>query len=540
MIYFFTNSLFFRSWKRCVIVIALLYCNSPTSAQETVFSLFKNNLTRADQYAAEKKYMQAITLYKTLVDNSSEGEIELKIARSYYYTNKPEEVCDWYARSLSKNSTLADPDIYLFAESLSATGQYEKAMDWYNQYEKNRKTKDPLVVKKIWRLQNREYLYEDSVHYTITPLSINSNANELSALSTSDGIIFLSNRNGNGISNGGDATSFYKLYSSKIIVDTLNGVPHNNLDKPKRFSKTLEGSYHEGPISLYADSKRLVYTATGEPSEKNKNIQTLQLFFAEFQKGSWKTIGAFPFNSTEYSITDPALSEDELSLYFSSDMPGGHGGKDLYKSVFKNKAWTKPYNLGETVNTPGNETFPFISEGTLYFTSTGHPGLGGMDIFKTSFQQDGFGDVVNMGYPINTNFDDFALTLNKRGVEGYISSNRNKDNDDMFALTIDMQTFPLTIECTVKYKEDNWNDSTDLKILPEAQLFLIDNRNYKVIQSTVADANGKFILTIPYFSQYKIKVLNSIAGDEVLVSLDISKSRNAGSQFEIVVVKNKY
>lgn len=530
-----------KSIKRIAIAIVFLNFSLPAQSQETVFTLFKNDLMRADQYVEEKKYDQAISLYKTLVNQSNEGEIELKIARSYYYANQPADARDWFDKALLKSKKLGESDMYLYAETLSATGHYEKAIEWYTQCN-TRKTKDPFIVKKIWRLQNREYLYEDSTHYTITPLSINSNANDLSALSISNDIIFLSNRNVNGMNKNDtdEASSFYKLYYSKMICDTVNGMPVHHLDKPKRLSKALQSKYHEGPIALYADSKKLVYTANGSAGEKDKNMRTLQLFFAEFQNMEWKMMYDFPFNSTAYSITDPAISEDGLSLYFSSDMPGGYGGKDLYKSVFKNNVWTNPYNLGEQINTSGNESFPFLSESTLYFTSAGHPGLGGMDIFKANVLQDGFGEVVNMGYPINTNFDDFAITLNRDGVEGYISSNRNKNNDDLFALTIDIQTFPLAIECIVKYKENSWNESTDLKILPEAQLSLIDNRNNRVIQSTVADANGKFTLTIPYFSQYKIKVVSDAAGNAVLVSLDISKSRSAGSQFEIVVVKNKY
>ncbi|MEO7988950.1 MAG: tetratricopeptide repeat protein [Chryseolinea sp.] len=530
-----------ESLKRIMIVIVFLNFASAAQGQETVFSLFKNDLVRADQCAEEKEYPQAISLYKTLVNQSNEGEIELKIARSYHYSNKPSDASDWFGKALLKNKKLGDSDMYLYAESLSATGQYEKAIQWYNQCNA-RKTKDPLVVKKIWRLQNREYLFDDSAHYKLTPLSINSNANDMSALSISNDIIFLSNRNVTGMNkeDRGEASFFYKLYYSKMICDTVNGIPVHHLDKPKRFSKTLEGKYHEGPITLYGESKKLIYTANGAGSEKDKNSRTLQLFFAEFQNKEWKMMYAFPFNSTAYSITDPAISEDGLNLYFSSDMPGGYGGKDLYKSVFKNNAWTRPYNLGEQINTSGNEGFPFLIESILYFTSTGHPGLGGMDIFKTTVLSEGFGEVLNMGYPINTNFDDFALTLNKGGVEGYISSNRNRNNDDLFALTIDIQTFPLVIECIVKYKEDSWDETTDLKILPKAQLSLIDNRNNRVIQSTVADANGKFTLTIPYFSQYKIKVVSDVADNAVLVSLDISKSRNAGNQFEIVVVKNKY
>lgn len=221
-------------------------------------------------------------------------------------------------------------------------------------------------------------------------------------------------------------------------------------------------------------------------------------------------------------------------------MPNGYGGYDLYVSHWKDNTWTKPVNVGEKINTKGNERFPFVVKQTLYFTSSGLAGLGGMDIFKTSIEADGFGEVGNLGYPINTNFDDFALTLDSTVSFGYLSSNREKMNDDLYFINIDLQTYPLIINGILKYKENGWKDDTDLKVLTNATLRLIDNKQNDVVCNTSSDATGHFSLIIPYFSQYRIQVVNADGTDEASVSLDLSKSKNSGSEYEIVVVKNVF
>jgi len=520
----------------CGFIFLQLIC-SHALAQQTVFSLFKNTSAQADAYVAEKKYSQAIEIYKSLLTKSSEGNIELKIARASYYNNSMTEAVNWYNRVLAKRSSLADDDMFLYAEALSATGQYDQAILWYNLYHK-KNLNDSRAIKKIWRLQNREYLYEDSIHYVLTALPVNTTENEMYAVACGRDVVFLSNRKRESIINtvGDDNNSFYRMYITKTGIDTIQEAAVNTYSKPELFGKSFRRKYHDGPIAFYKNSTHMVYTTTNNVGgKKNK---TLQLMFADCKNGTWLTRSAYSFNSSAYSITDPAISQDGTILYFSSDMKGGYGGRDLYQSTFKNNAWTKPVNLGDQINTAGDETFPFLANQTLYFTSNGLPGLGGLDVFKVPVQADGFGDVVNMGYPVNTNYDDFAITLDSIGVNGFITSNRNDSNDDVYNLSIDLQSYPLTVEGVVKYKEDSWHDSTALKVLPDAALFLIDNQNNTTVQTSHADGHGEFSLVIPYFSQYRIKVVDIRTNDEVIVSMDLSKSRSASNRYEIVVVKN--
>jgi len=274
------------------------------------------------------------------------------------------------------------------------------------------------------------------------------------------------------------------------------------------------------------------------PSSQDKNKRTLQLFFAGRQGREWKTKSAFVYNNTDYSIYAAVLSNDGKTLYFASDMPGGFGGQDLYVCSLVNGQWSKPQNLGATVNTPGDESYPALFGTTLYFASNGHAGLGGLDVFSARRDAKGFAEPHNMGYPINTNSDDFSLSLNADGSKGYFSSNREQDNDDIYEVTIDLQTYPFTIAGMLKYKEQSWSEADDLKVLPNAQMFLIDNLKGIVVQTITSDAAGRFVLTIPYFSQYRIKVQGEHDGEEAFVSLDLSRTRADGGSYEMVVVKN--
>ena len=144
-----------------------------------------------------------------------------------------------------------------------------------------------------------------------------------------------------------------------------------------------------------------------------------------------------------------------------------------------------------------------------------------------------------MGYPVNTNFDDFALSLNADRSKGYLTSNRGK-SDDIYEVTIDLQTYPFTIAGVLKYKEENWRESESLRVYPLADLELIDNLKGVVVARAVSDAKGEFNLTIPYFSQYRIKVTSSADGDEAIVSLDLGKTRYGENRFDLVVVKNSF
>ena len=149
--------------------------------------------------------------------------------------------------------------------------------------------------------------------------------------------------------------------------------------------------------------------------------------------GIWSAPTEFDYNGNDYSTGHPSLSADGKNLYFASDRPGGYGGTDIYVCTKINNNWSAPQNLGAEINTEGNEMFPYISNtNTLYFASNGKPGLGGLDIFSSTINNDKCSTPENMGYPINTDKDDFGLITNSNSADGYFTSNR-KGSDDIYS-----------------------------------------------------------------------------------------------------------
>jgi hypothetical protein len=223
-------------------------------------------------------------------------------------------------------------------------------------------------------------------------------------------------------------------------------------------------------------------------------------------------------------------------------MSGGFGGKDIYRSRYQGGQWSAPENLGETVNTVYDEVFPYLHlNKTLYFSSNGHPGLGGLDIFKVLLKENDFDEVQNAGFPINTKSDEFGIIIDSLSTHGYFSSNRKKGgyDDDIYEFDMDLQTYPLDISGLIRFKEHNWSDSSEIKPLGNAKFFLVDNIRNVVVYENSSDSTGNFSLLIPYFSKYRIRVVEE-GGEEHVVSLDIPKHRKLHNKHEIVIVKDAF
>jgi len=216
----------------------------------------------------------------------------------------------------------------------------------------------------------------------------------------------------------------------------------------EKFNKNLNSKYHEGPCAFFHDGSKIIFTRNSQiggvgifRQKKNATFNRLKLYSAEFEDNDWRKIKEIPFNSNDYSCGHPTLTIDDKIMYFVSDMPGGYGGTDIWMTRFKKGEWTKPQNLGGTVNTRGNEMFPFIDErGNLYFSSDFHPGLGDLDIFfilmntATGLPS---GKTRNLGAPINSNKDDFGIITDGERQTGFISSNRKRGgiDDDIYKFT---------------------------------------------------------------------------------------------------------
>ena len=214
-------------------------------------------------------------------------------------------------------------------------------------------------------------------------------------------------------------------------------VPENEAPggkKPLIFSRNITTPFNDGPVSFSADGSFLVYSRNVNAEVKMKGVSdmnnTLGLFFAEFMNNEWTNTTGFRYNSPNYSITAPCFSPDGQYLYFSSNMPGGFGGTDIYRSEFYEGNWSEPENLGEVINTTGNEGYPFIADnGDLFFASDGHSGLGNKDIFVTRWKEKEWITPVNLQEPINSVNDDFGLITDSAFTAGYFSSNRDKTDD---------------------------------------------------------------------------------------------------------------
>jgi tetratricopeptide (TPR) repeat protein len=510
-------------------------------AQETVFSLLKSQTELADQYYAEKNYRKALSLYRNQYrKDHSAGALRVKMARCHYFLKEYKQAANVFESYTRSGAKLSASDRFCFAESLASTGNYKKAVDAYYDYLKL-VPDDELVVQKIWRLDNIQFLYEDSLHYAVRSMTLNTTAGELNPVPYKNGFILMSNRKEVQVVQEVDASNspFYKAYFVPSTYDSINGIL--KYGAPILFSRDLFSRFHTARVVFYNEGKKMVFASTGEKADA-QGARTFRIYFAEEQQGEWKVKESFPYNSDDYSMSDPTINNEGTVLYFTSDKPGGMGGKDIYRAEYKNERWSNPENLGDAINTAHDETFPFLHpDKSLYFSSNGHPGMGGLDIFKTQYHEGAWKEVTNIGSPVNSSLDDFGIYIDSLSTHGYFSSNRKNAgfDDDLYEFDMDLQTYPLVIHGIVQMKEHNWSDSSALQPVSRAKLLLIDNIKDVVVLETHSDENGNFTMSIPYFSKYKIRIIAS-GEDEHIVSLEIPKYRKIDSKHEIVIVKDVF
>jgi outer membrane protein OmpA-like peptidoglycan-associated protein/tetratricopeptide (TPR) repeat protein len=382
-------------------------------------------------------------------------------------------------------------DVFLkYAQVLASNGKYQESQKIYDDYT-SIVSNDPRG-KKFSKLYNDVTVLSKNANcYLVDYVTINTDAADFSPAYYQNGLVFVSNRKVNAgvrrvfnwnntpfldlyhledeaslggatasLGGGGNGQASGKNRRNNLYVGTDEYTPPSandsrtigsfggtNIsaglgygDKPitesERFDGTINSKYHEGPAAFFKDGQRVIFTRNnflnGKARKSSDGINKLKLYIANAEKNGWGDLAELPFNSDEYSTGHPALSPDEKLLFFASDMPGGYGGTDIYVSRLDGENWSAPINLGNEVNTKGNEMFPFIDEkGNMYFSSDGQPGLGDLDIFFV--QVDGVtprGRVLNIGSPINSSKDDFGIVTDGLRQTGYFSSNRKRGGDD--------------------------------------------------------------------------------------------------------------
>ncbi len=274
------------------MLFVLLFASTAVS-QETVFALFKNDLTLADKYFENRDYQSALKLYKNVARKRPSKDVELKIARSHHFLKQYHAAIAAYEKYIKSNS-LSAPDLYYYAEAQSAILNYEKAVESY-QACLIRVPGDQLIMKKIWRLNNLQFLYEDSSHYAVRPVQFNTEYGELCAIPYKNGVVFISNRKEVQAIEKNDAFThapFYRTFFSTVLIDTVNDESFH-YGRPLAFNKEFNSKFHAGPLTFYEHEKKMVFSSASNKAGKN-GARTMHLYFAEIKRWSLENYHCIP------------------------------------------------------------------------------------------------------------------------------------------------------------------------------------------------------------------------------------------------------
>ena len=228
----------------------------------------------------------------------------------------------------------------------------------------------------------------------------------------------------------------FNLFNSDFVEDSISASNAKLIGGAE-----MNTAFQDGPAVISEDGKTMYFTRSGAKSGKDDALH-LNIYTANYNNGNLSRIRTLPFNNDEYSVMHPSISKDGTRLYFSSNMPEGLGGFDIYYvNIDINGKFSRPVNLGPGINTEGNEVFPFIyKDDILFFSSSAHPGLGGLDVYMTVGLGSQSQEVINVGNPFNSSKDDFSFYIDSQFKFGYVSSNRpgGKGEDDIYSFKIDI------------------------------------------------------------------------------------------------------
>lgn len=435
-----------------------------------------------DELFKAGKYDEALENYSKEIKNNPDKSLELKIADCYRALNDHEQASYWYKEGLDGNKE-ADPEFKLkLAQSLTTMEKYDEAKNWYQEYRLD-KPNSTLAKNKLEGFSHIDWFYYDTLIYNIEPLAASSRRSEFSPSWYKDGLVFVvSDKKGSKVNYQSD----YNLVFSKVKKD-------KSLSSPKKFTKVFNTKFQEGPIAFYNSQTSAIFTRTnvneGKAISNRNNVAALELYSTSLENGKWSKIKRLPLCADSYSSGHPAISEDGLIMIYSSNRPGGEGGTDLYLSKFQKGHWQEGVELGSNVNTSGDEVFPTLHKGILYFATDGLEGLGGLDVYKIRLDNLEKGTPLNLGYPINTSKDDFGILYESNWKGGYVSSNRKggKGNDDIYHFTINL---PKTLTLQGGLKDLNNHPHRDTKVT------VLENGS--LVNSSMTDSDGHFEVEVPY------------------------------------------
>ena len=509
-----------------IILLGLNANQSVAQKQKSIWGKISSLEKKADKKFKNYEYKAASILYLKAIKKGNK-RVYFKLTECFNLLNESENAVKWFSEAEKNKIEFDKEKIQDYADALSEIGQYEKAKELYRKFleiEKN----NPIVKAKLNSLNNVPQYFKLSKHIEIKGQKYNSEFSEFSPAYFNDKIVFLSNR-----PLGTKSTKF--LWDNTNFLDIYEVNPETN--QVSKFHHELNSEYHEGPMT-FDNSNEIYFTRTNFLEGKLKNsfsrVSKLKIYHSSYsnQLKTWSKPTEFTHNKNEYSTGHPSLDEENGIMYFVSDRSDGYGGTDIYVSHRNNNQWSAPENVGNEINTSGNEMFPFIMDDFLFFASNGHGGLGGLDLFVVNLK-DEKKVVKNLGSPLNSSKDDFGLIIEENLQNGYISSNREggKGMDDIYKFH---SNYPLALEFFVKGKV---LDSLTKQPISTANILFDDTESDNSFNFT-ADEHGEFNFVALPSQNYRITTnKNSYNTSHISFSTNIETEKQKEWYVEIPLNK---
>ena len=421
-----------------LVVLLLLVTGHDVFAQ-------RQRAERAYETFSAGEYYNAIDDFKRAYsrtnrsDRNARTELAFMIAECFRLINDPKSAETWY--QLAVMSSTSKPEAqYWLAESMKKNGKFHEAIEEFRKY-KQIAPSDARADQQIRACELALEWTRNPEAYRVEAIrDLNSRVSDFSPAYARDDyslIYFTSSRNGAGSRRTHGATG-----------QNFTGIFESRLDRNEKWSSPvpvqgLNSEFEDGTPTFSADYSEIYFTRCETGKREKKGCMIMH---STRVGNSWsvpKNTGILP---DSLIAAHPALSPDGMTLYFVSDMPGGYGGKDIWYVTKTGNSWSHPVNLGPDINTSGDELFPYVrSDGVLYFSSDGHIGMGGLDIFKAVLQPNGNWVVTNMKPPINSSADDFGIIFEGSSERGIFSSTRNeREKDNLFRFELPPLNFSVT------------------------------------------------------------------------------------------------
>ena len=499
------------------IIVAALFLNSTILCSQSLKEKIADKKFDNFEYASATPFYEELSAGKNAI-----LKYHVRAAECHMHSNNYQKSQMYYDKAFA-SSGMSDSDLYNYYQVLKYNSEYDKAQEVFSKINNTqyKLIRENLAKKKYYAKE----LMKDSGNYTLKQLPTGSEENDFCPYVFNNEMFFLSSRRNTSLKSkkfAWDNSYFLDVYKAKVNGSTIEKVTR---------VEDLKTTVHEGPLCFTKDGNTQFITRNNQASKSGKI--NLKIYIRKKENDKWGEWMDFVYNNNDYSCGHPAVSADGKTLYFVSDMPGTFGLTDVWMCALENNNWSKPKNLGPSVNSEGREMFPFLFEDeVLFYSSDGKVGLGGLDIFYTVAEQDNYFEAQNLGYPLNSHFDDFGFFATST-TEGFISSNRETENDRIYSFTAKHSLMNNSLDLIVKDKDSK-------EVLPNTHVALLDDAD-KLVNEGNSNANGEIkFYNLNATKNYKVKVVK----DEYRESIEVFKSEDvaklAGLKHDMLIEKTFY